>query len=115
MYLKSKNKIKGQSTLEFAILTFCIVAALVAMAVYMKRGIQGRLRQGADNIGTLYAPGATSGTTTKTLDRSSQVEVYRVPGSATLPGGETIEGKYTYRREDILGEDFQEDVDETVK
>lgn len=41
---------KAQSMLEYAIVIFAIIAALLAMQVYIKRGLQGRLRQGADEL-----------------------------------------------------------------
>ncbi len=54
----------GQSTLEYAVLAICLVAALLAMAVYIKRGMQGRLRQSGDELGEQYSPGNTSGVNT---------------------------------------------------
>jgi len=45
---------KGQSTLEYAILLGFVVAALIAMGVYMKRGAEGRLRESTDQIGAQY-------------------------------------------------------------
>jgi len=69
---------KGQSILEMSLLLVIIVAALIAMQVYLKRGIQGRLRSNADNIGEQYDPSTTvsdfsinhvSNTTTTTTSR----------------------------------------------
>ena len=48
-------KTKGQSTLEYVILLGFIVSALIAMDIYMKRGMQGRLRQSTDQVGEQYA------------------------------------------------------------
>ncbi len=45
---------KGQSTLEYAILIIIIIAALVSLQTYIKRGIQGRLKSSADDIGDGY-------------------------------------------------------------
>lgn len=52
---------KAQSTLEYFVMIAVIVAALFAMQVYIKRGIQGKMRDSADSIGQgfLYSPGAT--------------------------------------------------------
>lgn len=50
---------RGQSTLEYAVLIVVIIAALVAMQVYLKRGIQGRMRESADQIGEQFSPGYT--------------------------------------------------------
>ena len=52
-------KKRGQSTLEYAVLIVVIIAALVAMQVYLKRGIQGRMRESSDQIGEQFSPGYT--------------------------------------------------------
>ncbi len=59
-------KKNGQSTLEYAVLIVVIIAALVAMQVYLKRGVQGKLRESADQIGTQFSPGQTTGNITTT-------------------------------------------------
>ena len=45
---------KAQSTLEYAIIIAVVVGALVAMQVYIKRGLQGRLKQAADDMGEQF-------------------------------------------------------------
>lgn len=67
---------KAQSTLEYAVIIACIVAALIAMQIYIKRGISGRLRAIADDLGEQYAPQKTTSdiTTTITSDVTTQVE-----------------------------------------
>lgn len=58
---------RGQSTLEYVILVGFVVAALIAMGVYMKRGFQGKLRESTDQVGQQYSPThATSSYTTTT-------------------------------------------------
>jgi uncharacterized protein (UPF0333 family) len=57
-----RARTKGQTTLEVVILIGFVVAALIAMGVYMKRGIQGRLRSSSDQIGEQYSAGYTTGT-----------------------------------------------------
>ena len=47
-------KAAGQTTIEIAVLIAVIVVALVAMQVYLKRGIQGGLRARVDGIGEQY-------------------------------------------------------------
>lgn len=49
---------KGQSTLEYGLIIAVIVGALIAMQVYIKRGIQGKLKQASDDIGEQFSPGA---------------------------------------------------------
>jgi len=51
---------KAQGTLEFAVLIVALVAALLAMQIYIKRAIQGKLRQTADDMGAQYAPKCTT-------------------------------------------------------
>ena len=51
---------KAQSLVEYAVLICIIVAALISMQVYIKRGVQGSLRSNADSIGSVaYSPKAT--------------------------------------------------------
>jgi uncharacterized protein (UPF0333 family) len=62
---------KGQSTLEYAIVIAVIVAALVVMQLYIRRGVQGRLRQSADDLGEQFAPSVTFNVNT-TFDSNVQ-------------------------------------------
>ena len=55
---------KAQIALEYAVLIVCVVAALLAMQIYLKRSMSGRLRQQADSLGTQYSPGHTNSTFT---------------------------------------------------
>lgn len=65
---------RGQSTLEYAVLIVVIIAALVAMQVYLKRGLQGRMRESADQIGDQFSPGyTTSNKTISTYSNSTQM------------------------------------------
>lgn len=65
----SRNK--AQASLEYAMALVAIVAALLAMQVYTKRGMQGRLRQEADSLGQQYSPGNTTGSRTTTFSSNS--------------------------------------------
>lgn len=51
---------KGQSTLETAVLIMIVIGALLSIQVYIKRGVQGRLRSAADDIGDQYSAGNTN-------------------------------------------------------
>jgi len=66
---------RAQSTLEYAVVIAVIVAGLVAMQVYLKRGMQGRLRQASDDIGEQFSPGNTTGTTTTASNVTSEETV----------------------------------------
>lgn len=55
---------RGQSTLEYAVIIVVILAALLAIQAYIKRGVQGKLRSSADSIGEQYSAGKTTSTYT---------------------------------------------------
>ena len=56
----NKRRKKGQSTLEYVILIIIILGALLSIQFYIKRGIQGRLKSAADDIGDQFSPGNTN-------------------------------------------------------
>lgn len=58
-YLNKKRQ-KGQSTLEYAVLIIIIIGALLSIQVYIKRGVQGRLKSATDDIGDQFSPGNTN-------------------------------------------------------
>ena len=68
----NKNKQKGQSTLEYAILIIIIIGALLSIQVYIKRGIQGRLKSATDDIGDQFSVGNTNVTVTMTTSSQSR-------------------------------------------
>lgn len=49
-------KRKGQSTLEYALIIAVVVAGLLLMQHYVKRGYAGRLRSASDDMGEQYDP-----------------------------------------------------------
>jgi len=46
---------QGQSTLEYVILLGFVAAAIIAAAIYISRGFQGRMREQADEMGDQYS------------------------------------------------------------
>jgi uncharacterized protein (UPF0333 family) len=54
------NRKRGQSTLEYAVLMIVIIAALISIQTYIKRGVQGRLKSASDDIGDQFSPGNTN-------------------------------------------------------
>ena len=68
---KFLRKMRGQSTLEYAVLIIIIIGALLAIQVYVKRGVQGRLRSAADDIGDQFSPGNTNITKATTVTSST--------------------------------------------
>jgi len=62
------KKMKGQSTLEYAMIIAVVVGALFAIQIYMKRGVQGKLREATDEMGGQYSAGnVTSKFTTQQI------------------------------------------------
>lgn len=86
---KIKNT-RAQTSLEYAVIIACIVAALLAMQVYIKRGIAGRLRSAADDIGQQYDPGNTTGDMTLELNSDITTEVETVEEDGTLQTTTTV-------------------------
>jgi hypothetical protein len=60
------KRIKGQSILEYAMIIAVVVGALIAMQIYMKRGMEGRIRQASDEIGKQFEAEATKVVSTQT-------------------------------------------------
>ena len=48
---------KGQSVLEYAVLIVVVVAAVLAVQIYLRRAYQGRVRSSIDSIGQQYDTG----------------------------------------------------------
>ncbi len=61
------HKQKAQSTLEYVMVIACLTAALLGMQIYIKRGIQGRLRDAADQIGEQYSAETTKSKLTQII------------------------------------------------
>ncbi len=47
----------GQSTLEYAVIIAVVVAGFIAMQIYIRRAVQGKLRESTDRIGEQYSAG----------------------------------------------------------
>ncbi len=72
------NKRRGQTTLEYGVVIAIVVAGLIAMQSYIKRGMQGRLKQASDEIGEQYS----ADTSTSTYSVSTTMNT-----SETVTGG----------------------------
>lgn len=73
------GEVRAQSTLEYAVVVACVVAAILAMQIYIKRGTQGRLRQASDEIGEQYSPTATTSSITTNLGSEVIIKQKMVP------------------------------------
>src|SRR3989338_2592363 len=75
-----RNK-KGQSTVEYAIVVGVVVAALVAMQTYVKRGLQARYHDGIQFLAPETNIAASDGTVS--LGGTTQYEPYYLASSYT--------------------------------
>ncbi len=91
-YLNKKRQ-KGQSTLEYAILIIIIIGALLSIQVYIKRGVQGRLKSAADDIGTQFSVGNTN--VVKTVTTSSTTAETFIDGETR---SQLTSEEYTYTK-----------------
>jgi len=66
---------KSQSTLEYAALFAIVVGAIIAGQVYMKRGLQGKYKSSADQLGEQYSFESTAGTITTTISSTTDESV----------------------------------------
>ena len=81
-------RLQGQSTVEYAVVIAVIVAALVAMNIYMKRGVQGKLRSATDQVGEQYRPGLTTGQYT-IHSESTRLDELKLKADGTSDGTST--------------------------
>ncbi len=100
--LKFFSKKRGQSTLEYAVLIIVIIGALLSIQIYIKRGVQGRLKSATDDIGDQFSPGNTN-VVKKTFSNSKTSETFMagVTSSNLLADEYTIET----RSENIINVD----------
>jgi hypothetical protein len=95
---------RAQSLLEYAVLTACIMAALMGMQHYLKRSIEGRIKQTADQIGDPYDANNTNvvtfTNTTSMMDSASQ------PVNITSSVGLDQYGRPVYGYETTINQAF---------
>ncbi len=100
--MKIGGRYKGQSTLEYAVIIAVVVGALLAIQIYFKRGVQGKLRESTDQIGEQFDAANTTvnrnttrtGTTVQTVSAGTTTsDTGAVNGTAetrTDTGNETV-------------------------
>ncbi len=86
--LKFFHKMRGQSTLEYAVLIVIVVGALLSIQMYIKRGVQGRLKSSSDDIGDQFSPGNTN-VIKSTRVKSKTRELFGRDESGTAKQGES--------------------------
>jgi len=95
------RRIKGQSVLEYAMIIAVVVGALLAIQIYMKRGLQGRLRESSDQIGEQFDAENTTvnratthgGTTTQTVTPAG-VTTSTTTGETRTESGSDVVGAW---------------------
>ena len=92
-----RNK-KGQSTVEYAIVVGVVVAALVAMQTYVKRGLQARYHDGIQFLAN--ETNITAGDGITYLGSTTQYEPYYLSSSYTT-GSDKTENEQTAARGNI--------------
>lgn len=100
---------KGQSILEFSIIFVAILVAFLFMQTYLRQAISGKLRDTADDIGSLYNPGGGTNIDTKLTLQSAPNQgryIYTKINLVTnedyweVVGGENYEIRHTKTKSD---------------
>lgn len=92
---------KAQSVIEYAIVFAVIVAALLIMQVFIKRGYQGGLKDAADKMGDQFSAGGTTIAQNRTLDTTGQTIKQEVATTSTIKNFSEASGA----RGDIVDQD----------
>ena len=61
---------KGQSTFELTLTIVVVIAAVIAMSIYMKRSVMGKMREAGDQMGGQFSPLNTTNSYTRTFTGS---------------------------------------------
>ena len=111
MRIKKHGLVKPneQSTLEYAMVVACVVAALLSMQFYLKRGMQGRLRAAGDEICEQYAPTNVESSITTETNSTTQVAQSLVPLQKT--DGSLAQDQYGLQ---VYGMKTDASIDETT-
>lgn len=82
---------KGQSAVEYTAIMVIVLGALVAMGSYMKRGVQGRWKESADNLGDQYDPRYADSDIRHILVQNSETQIQTVEDAGV--------GYWTFRQD----------------
>ncbi|MBI3319019.1 MAG: hypothetical protein HYZ89_00300 [Candidatus Omnitrophica bacterium] len=94
----------AQATLEYAVVIAVIVAALLAMQIYMKRGVQGKLRDATDQVGEQYRPANTTSSYTVHSQSTRQDTVDQDGKSRSQLTADEVQNKFGSETVDTSGE-----------
>jgi hypothetical protein len=102
-YLNKRWK-RGQSTLEYAVLIIIIIGALLSIQVYIKRGVQGRLKQATDDIGDQFSVGNTNVVKIMTTSSNTNETFQQGESRSTLLGPEVT---VDLMNSDVMNQTFE--------
>jgi Flp pilus assembly pilin Flp len=71
---------RGQTVIEYTILVIIVLGAFLTVGTYVKRGIQGRWKQTADDLGDQYDPRFANSNVRYVFESNTHTEVITVPG-----------------------------------
>ena len=66
---------RGQSTFELTLTVVVVIAAVIAMSIFMKRSVMGKLRDTGNQVGGQFTPLGTSNAYTRTINSSRTEKV----------------------------------------
>ena len=95
------RQFRGQSILEYSILTIVILAVFLSMNTYIKRGIQGRWKSTVDEFGDQYDPRVANALISYTINSTSNTAVIVTPAQS---GQETVRVDTTSSTESKAGQ-----------
>lgn len=73
-----RKRKKGQSAIEYSVILIIIMGALLATGNYFKRGIQGRWKDSADQLGDQYDPRVANSSVRHTIQTNTYTTVLAV-------------------------------------
>jgi Flp pilus assembly pilin Flp len=97
---------RGQSVLEYAILIVIIIAALLTLQTYIKRGIQGRLKSATDDIGDQFSTANGSNYYKIVTTNSRTTDTSTAGASSTSLRNNTVTNSYRYISNDGAGSEY---------
>ena len=70
---------RAQASVEYVILITLVLAALLVMSVYFRRGLQGKWKASVDEVGEQYDPLAMNGYVTYRTGGETETRIIAIP------------------------------------
>lgn len=102
MTIINTKKNKGQNLIEYTLILGIVVAAIVAMQAYFKRGIQSLIRVAADDYGT-------QGDVVRDVERAVKERVYAERGGIST--NSTSDGRWTQNINNLGDSNIQTEIE----